>query len=334
VNLFTQTPFLSSIAKKAAGMPLERQIPAFAPETFRAWFQKRGVRNQGEPHVILWPDTFNNYFFPETAQAAVQVLERLGYTVEVPMKHLCCGRPLYDYGFLDRARKYLTTILDALEPAIAAGTPVVVLEPSCCSVFRDELHGLMPDSARAHHLKQSTFLLSEFLQRKVPDYRPPQLKRKAIVQAHCHHKAIMRLNEEEALMSNMGLDFEVLKSGCCGMAGSFGFEKSKYGVSLAVGEHGVLPAARHAGLSTIIMADGFSCREQISQQTGRHALHLADVLQLAQRDGIHGASWIYPEQDFVAQRKAGLRRARRRAIGLLAGAVVGGLLLAMLAKKL
>jgi FAD/FMN-containing dehydrogenase/Fe-S oxidoreductase len=325
VNLFTQLPVLRTIAKQAAGMPLGRQIPAFAPETFKSWFRKRVPRNQGKPGVLLWADTFNNYFFPETAQAAVEVLENLGYQVSVPMQHLCCGRPLYDYGFLDRARQYLSTILDTLASEIDAGIPIVVLEPSCCSVFRDELNGLMPESSRAHRLAENTFTLAEFLEKKVKDYEAPQLKRKAIVQGHCHHKAIMRMYNDEAVMKKMGLDFQVLNSGCCGMAGSFGFEKEKYEVSLQCGERSLFPAVRKAGLSSLIMADGFSCREQIKQDTSRNALHLAEVMQMA----LHGddARQMYPEAELVARRTAARRRSMQRALVTTGMLVVSGALL-------
>ena len=326
VNLFTQLPLLRTLAKKAAGMPLQRQIPAFAPETFKSWFAKRKPRNQGQPKVILWADTFNNYFFPETSQSAVEVLEHFGYQVNVPTQHLCCGRPLYDYGFLDRAKQYLETILDTLADEIDAGTPVVVLEPSCCAVFRDELNGLFPDNQRAHRLMENTFVLSEFLEKKVKDYDPPKLKRKAIVQGHCHHKAIMRIYDEEAVMKKMGLDFQVLNTGCCGMAGSFGFEEDKYDVSMKCGERALFPAVRKAGLATLVVADGFSCREQIQQDTPRHAFHLAEVMQMALHES-DGASQMYPEHELVVKRAAGQRRAMERAGIVLAGIVAGGALL-------
>ncbi len=328
VNLFTQLPGLSAVAKKVVGMPAGRQIPAFAAETFKDWFRKRGVRNEGKPKVTLWADTFNNYFFPETAQAAVEVLEHFGYQVRVPMQRLCCGRPLYDYGFLDRAKQYLATILSALASDIDADTPMVVLEPSCCSVFRDELNGLMPESERAHRLMESTFSLSEFLEKKVKDYKPPQLNRKAIVQGHCHHKAIVRLNDEEAVMKKMGLDFQMLNSGCCGMAGSFGFEADKYDLSIKCGERALLPAVRKSGLSTVVLADGFSCKEQIEQDTNRHALHLAEVMALALREGPHGPDGIYPEKSMIQPRLQAQRRSTRRAgaLTIVAGvAVMAGL---------
>jgi FAD/FMN-containing dehydrogenase/Fe-S oxidoreductase len=328
VNLFTQLPGLSTVAKRIAGVPQKRQIPAFAAETFQSWFRKRRVRSNGGQKVVLWADTFNNYFMPETARAAVEVLEQAGCEVEVPDRHLCCGRPLYDYGFLDMARSYLDRNLRALAPHIAAGVPLVVLEPSCCSVFRDEMNELLPESADARRLSENTFTLSEFLEKKLPNYMPPPLYRRAIVQGHCHHKAIMRMKEEKSVMNKMGLDHEVLESGCCGMAGSFGYEQDKYEVSIACGERSLLPEVRKAGLSTIIMADGFSCKEQIAQETNRHALHLAEVLQMSLRNGQNErVPVMYPESESVQARKSAQNRSMARAglvtLGTLAFAAVG-----------
>ena len=327
VNLVTQAPGLRNLAKWAAGMPQEREVPQFAGHTFKSWFKSRKPRKQSSQKVILWADTFNNHFFPETAQAAVEVLEEVGFDVEVPMEHLCCGRPLYDYGFLDLAKQYLQQILDHLEPQIRAGIPMVVLEPSCCSVFRDELHGLMPDSELAQRLMEQTFTFSEFLVRYAQDQELPQLHRKAIVQGHCHHKAIMRMNAEEDVMKKMGLDFELLKSGCCGMAGSFGFEEEKYQVSIDIGERSLLPAVRKAGAATMVLADGFSCREQIAQETPRRALHIAEAMHIAIEEGKHGRSWNYPEQNKVAEHESGIKRARNQALlGVGAAAVTGAAL--------
>ena len=318
VNLVTQTPGLSNLAKLLAGMPQGRHIPAFAPETFQSWFRKRGASRDGKSKVLLWADTFNNYFMPETAQAAVTVLEDAGCEVEVLDQHLCCGRPLYDYGFLDMAKSYLHRNLKALAPYIESETPMVVLEPSCCSVFRDEMHGLLPESSEAQRLAENTFTLSEFLEKKVPGYHPPRLSGRAIVQGHCHHKAVMRFKEERAVLEKTGLDYEVLESGCCGMAGSFGFEKDKYDVSVACGERALLPEVRNTGLSTIVMADGFSCKEQISQQTNRHALHLAEVLEMGLRQAKR--TTIYPERTFVENREAAQKRSIKRA-GMLLSAL-------------
>ena len=271
VNFFTQTPVLRDVAKMLAGIAPERRIPAFAPQTFKQWFQKRGSRNEGQPKVILWPDTFNNHFHPQTAIAAVEVLEAAGYRVEVPQQALCCGRPLYDYGMLNTARRLLRKILDTLRPQMEQGVPVVGLEPSCVAVFRDELIDLFPNDEDAKRLSQQTSLLSEFLEKQAEHYQFPQLHRKAVVHGHCHHKAIMGMKDEEAVLSRLGLDYRALDSGCCGMAGAFGFEKDHYDVSIKVGERALLPTIRNADKDTLIIADGFSCREQIDQSTDRHA---------------------------------------------------------------
>ncbi|MGE5724002.1 MAG: FAD-binding and (Fe-S)-binding domain-containing protein [Acidobacteriota bacterium] len=322
-NLFTQLPVLRSLAKLAVGASQQRQIPAFAPQTFKAWFRKRGIRNQGSERVLLFADTFNNYFKPETAQAAVEVLEGAGYQVVVPQEPLCCGRPLYDYGFLDMAQSYFDQIFRALGPEIEQGTPMVVLEPSCCSVFRDALNGLRPDSPQAHKLMEQTFTLAEFLQKKAPDYQLPKLKRKAVLHGHCHHKAIMRMDCDKELLKKMELDIGEPDSGCCGMAGSFGYEKEKYEISMKAGERVLLPAVRKAGLSTLIMSDGFSCKEQIEQDTNRHALHTAEVLALAQRHGPHGLRNAYPEKELVEPRLQAQKRSMMRA-GVITAAVLAG----------
>jgi FAD/FMN-containing dehydrogenase/Fe-S oxidoreductase len=279
-NFFTQTPGLASVAKALGGIAQQRQMPKFAAQTFTDWFRKRSPANSGKPRVMLWPDTFSNHFQPQIAQAAVEVLEHAGYQVIIPEATLCCGRPLYDFGMLDRARAQLEAILVALKPHIAAGTPVIGLEPSCVSVFRDEMTNLLGANAEAAQLRRQTFMLSEFLVQKA-GYRPPQLQRKAIVHGHCHHKSVLKFDSEQELLKRTGLDFQILDSGCCGMAGSFGFEPEKYEVSVRIGERVLLPAVRAAGPETLIIEDGFSCFLQIEQLAGRKSLHIAEVLRLA-----------------------------------------------------
>jgi FAD/FMN-containing dehydrogenase/Fe-S oxidoreductase len=295
-NFFAQTPVLSNALKWLGGISQNRQLPRFASQTFKQWFRRRGARNQGRPQVQLWPDTFNNYFHPQIAQAAVEVLESAGYEVIVPGPTLCCGRPLYDFGMLDLAKRLLQKIFKTLQRQIAAGIPVVVLEPSCASVFRDEAVSLFPEDLIARRLSRQTYLLAEFLQDRVRGYEPPMLHRKAIVHGHCHQKALMKMTKDEGLCAKMGMDFEILDSGCCGMAGSFGFEASHYDISLAIGELALLPAVRKADKQTIIVADGFSCREQISQTTDRHALHIAQVLQMALPNNEQNLIDDYPER--------------------------------------
>ncbi len=285
-NFLSNAPGSKQLLRKALGLAPERQMPRFAEVSFQRRARKAGVPDcygAGGREVILWADTFNNYYRPETSQAALEVLTQAGFSVRVSQQHLCCGRPLYDFGMLDRAKEYLQRIMRVLGPQIDAGLPIVVLEPSCASVFRDELGNLFAGDARADRLRRQTFLLSEFLEHQAPGYRPPPLSQKVLLHGHCHHKALMKMNDEEALFRKMGSDLETLDSGCCGMAGPFGFERDKFVVSQAVGERVLLPAVRRVGPDTLVVSDGFSCREQIFQATGRQPLHLAEALQMALR---------------------------------------------------
>ncbi|MGE5621981.1 MAG: (Fe-S)-binding protein, partial [Bacillota bacterium] len=280
-NFLTGHAPFSAIAKKILGIAPQRRITRLAQEPFTDWFRKRPGRAQGGRKIILWPDTFNNYFHPDTARAAVEVLEHAGFEVAVPRQHLCCGRPLYEFGMLDRAKRYLEHVLAVLGDEIRAGTPVVGLEPACVSVFRDEMPELLTYNEQAKRLKEKVFLLSEFLDRECDGFPFPQLRRQALVHGHCHHKAVLKMDAEASVLHRLGLDFRMLDSGCCGMAGSFGFMKEKYEVSMKCGERVLLPAVRGAGCSTLIVADGFSCREQILQATDARPQHLAQVLRMA-----------------------------------------------------
>jgi FAD/FMN-containing dehydrogenase/Fe-S oxidoreductase len=298
INYLTQTPGLRNLAKRAAGMSLHRQIPPFAPFTFQHWWSAERPRVRGNgPRVILWPDTFNNHFHPETGIAAARVLARAGFDVDVPTTPICCGRPLFDYGMLDRAKAWLQHVMGTLARDIEAGIPVVGLEPSCVTVFRDELRQLFPDSPNAQRLANQTYVLSELL--SDAGVQPPTLRRRAIVHGHCHHKAVLKMDAEEGLLRRMGLDVTMLDSGCCGMAGSFGFERDHYDVSMRVGDLVLLPAVRAASPDTLIVADGFSCRTQIAQATGRRALHLAEVLDLATDQGLLGPPGEYAERTYL-----------------------------------
>jgi Fe-S oxidoreductase len=156
-----------------------------------------------------------------------------------------------------------------------------MLEPSCAAVFRDELRGLFPHHGTAYRLRQQTLTLSSFLQSQ-ERYEPPKLPgRKVLLHGHCHHKAVLKFSDEEALLRRMGVELKSLDSGCCGMAGPFGFEKAKITVSQALGERVLLPAVRAAEPDTIVVTDGFSCREQIVQNTNREPFHIAEVLRMA-----------------------------------------------------
>ena len=277
VNAIAHAPGISRLVKLAGGVARERELPKFAEQTFTAWLKTHKGRPATYPRVILWPDTFNNFFMPQTAIAATKVLEAAGYRVELPRADLCCGRPLYDYGMLGLAKSFLKRILDVLREDIRAGVPVVGLEPSCVAVFRDEMVNLLAHDLDAKRLAQQTFTLAEFLERR--GWEPPKLRGKALVQRHCHHQAVMGFDSDKAMLEKIGLELEIPDSGCCGMAGSFGYEAGDhYDVSMKCAERMLLPKVREASNETLVIADGFSCREQITQGTGRPTLHLADVL--------------------------------------------------------
>ena len=286
-NFFTHAPIFRHLLGAILELAPQRQFPRFAGVNFRRWAQRSrpGVfektRSSKKQEVLLWVDTLNNYFHPETSRAALELLEHAGFTVKCPEDPLCCGRPLYDFGMLTEAKQYLKKVMDVLGAEIDAGLSIVVLEPSCASVFRDELHNLLPDDTRTNRLRQQVFLLSEFLEKQSPGYEPPKLSAKILLHGHCHHKALMKMNDEESLLRRMGVELECPDAGCCGMAGPFGFERDKFAIAQAIGERVLLPAVRSATPETIVVADGFSCREQIKQSTGRTAKHLADVLHSA-----------------------------------------------------
>jgi FAD/FMN-containing dehydrogenase/Fe-S oxidoreductase len=286
-NIPLATPGLSHAIKAILGVAQQRKLPQFAPRSFQSeWRTGHRERSEGRPaapQVLLWPDTWNNYYRPQSLHAAAQVLQTAGFASEVPQQHVCCGRPLYDFGFLSAAKSYLEKILRDLAPQIDAGLPFVFLEPSCASVFRDELINFFPlgseFAARAQRLSDQTLLLSEFLVRYVPDFEPAQHSgEKIVLHGHCHHKSMMKMTDEVAILRRTGADVQLLDSGCCGMAGPFGFERDKFAVSQTLGERVLLPAVRAAASETILVADGFSCREQIAQNTTRRAVHFAEVI--------------------------------------------------------
>ncbi len=330
-NAVAHSRGLGAFLKRAGGVHPERAIPRFAPRTFRSWFRGRpaSVDTPGRPEVLLWPDTFTNYFHPQAGAATVEVLEAAGYRVLLPSKVLCCGRPLYDYGMLDTAKGLLRDILETLRPHIAAGVPVVGVEPSCLAVFRDELVELFPSDEDAKRLSKQAFTLSEFLVNEAK-WELPKLQGKAIVQHHCHHKSVMGFDAEEKALKSMGLDHEVLDSGCCGMAGSFGFEKEKYEVSMAAGERVLLPAVRKADERTMVIADGFSCQEQIAQATDRRALHLAQVIQMALREKAVPAD-ERPEEH--AEEIGAVKPSRAKRVAIAAGVIGGAVVLRRLIAK-
>jgi FAD/FMN-containing dehydrogenase/Fe-S oxidoreductase len=280
---------MGPVLKWMSHVDARRSLPELAPRPFRRpWEGPRppplvastGAVAGRRPKVILLDDTFHNYFETRPLAAAARVLDRAGFDVELPSRQVCCGRPLISKGLLEEARGYHRSVLDALAPAIDTGIPVVGLEPSCILTFRDELPDLVGDP-RARALATNSFTLEEFLLR-TPDYHPGRLERRAVVHGHCHQKALIGMEPTRLLLQRVeGLEFEILDSGCCGMAGSFGYEEGHYEVSRAAGERVLFPAVRSAP-DDLVVAPGFSCRTQIKDFCdGRRAIHTAELLALA-----------------------------------------------------
>jgi FAD/FMN-containing dehydrogenase/Fe-S oxidoreductase len=277
-NWVSNSP-LGNAAKRLLGADTRRALPRLAPRSFRQWFSSSTRSGQGR-EVLLFPDTFNNFFEPEVAIAAVEVLERAGFRVTIPPKYVCCGRPLYDQGMLDEAKLQLAKVMQVLRPWLERGTPIVGLEPGCILTFRDELPRLYPNDPLAEALTRQSFMFEEFIAREAPDFTPPARSATALLQAHCHHRAIVGMETEIALLQRIeGLKLEVLDSGCCGLAGAFGYAKENYEMSRALAERVLLPAIRNSGPQTLVVADGFSCRSQIRHFCpGTRVRHLAQML--------------------------------------------------------
>jgi FAD/FMN-containing dehydrogenase/Fe-S oxidoreductase len=335
VNFLTHTPPFAQAFKLAAGMTQEREVPEFAPLTLQRWFRQRGrTTNPGGRKVVLFPDTFNNHMHTDVGVAAVEALEAAGWQVLMPEGHVCCGRPLYDYGFLGLAERYLRRSLDQLREWYREGIPIVGLEPSCAAVFKDELGKLLPHDDDAKRLEQSTYHFAEFCREF--DVELPRLERRAFVWGHCHHKATGGIDPELELLEKMGVEVETLQAGCCGLAGSWGFEAGHHDVSMQCGELGLLPKVRELDPETIVVADGFSCKTQIEEgNTGRRALHVAQVLKLAREHGESGPEGPHPERLYYEQRPRPslARRAARVAVVAVAAAGAVGFFSATMRRR-
>jgi len=273
---------LASVAKRLAGIDARRPLPEFAPRTFRQWFgENRSTATGPRGPVLLWVDTFTDHFSPQVGIAAVAVLEAAGFEVRIPDAKLCCGLTWISTGQLDAAKRILGRSVDALAPAVAAGIPVVGLEPSCTAVFRGDAPELLgPATAAGSPVAQvsaGVLTLAELLARHAPDFTVPLDGVQAVAQPHCHQHAVLGWEADAALLKGSGASVSAV-GGCCGLAGNFGVERGHYDVSVAVAETALLPAVRAAGPGAVVLADGFSCRTQLEQLAGRPGTHLAELL--------------------------------------------------------
>jgi FAD/FMN-containing dehydrogenase/Fe-S oxidoreductase len=292
VNALTRPRPLRRLATTLGGVA-DREVPRFAGETLQQWFSRRPApgREAARGTVLLWPDTFTNHFHPRIGRAAVEVLEAAGWAVTLPPEPLCCGLTWISTGQLAVGKRVLRRTVDRLAPHLRGGGLVVGLEPSCTAVFRSDAAELFPTDQDVRRLRRQTLTLAELLAEHSPGYTPPTLRAddhgrvRAISQVHCHQHAVLGADTDRGLLDRAGVDVEQLDSGCCGLAGNFGFEPGHEEVSQACAERVLLPRVRAAADDTLVLADGFSCRTQIHEldSAGREAVHLAEVLAAAHR---------------------------------------------------
>jgi FAD/FMN-containing dehydrogenase/Fe-S oxidoreductase len=292
VNAALRVPVVARITRWAGGMDARRTLPAFARRSVRSSPEARARRassstasSSTRPKVLLWADSFTDNFSPDIARATIRVLDAAGYEVLLPERSVCCGLTWITTGQLEGARKRLTALVDEFAPYVDAGIPIIGIEPSCTAVLRSDLTELLPNSANAVAVAQSTFTLSELLTAPAPmgpaDWQLPLLTGETfVVQPHCHQHAVMGFDADRALLQRTEATVTEI-SGCCGLAGNFGMEKGHYDVSVAVAENGLLPALRNAEPGSTLLADGFSCRTQAAQLANVHGMHLAEVLAAA-----------------------------------------------------
>ncbi|ODU06829.1 MAG: dimethylmenaquinone methyltransferase [Pseudonocardia sp. SCN 72-86] len=281
LNRLMRSP-LAPIAKRLGGIAAEREIPAFTRETFTGWFRSRtplGTGHRGP--VLLWVDSFNNYFSPQVLRAAVAVLEDAGYRVSIPDGTQCCGLTWVTTGQLGVARRIAARAVAAVAPTVEDGARLVSLEPSCAAALRTDVPDLLDGDPRARRVSQATVTLAELLVHHTAGWQAPTVEATSLSQTHCHQHATFGFEADRTVLARMGVSNTVLDSGCCGLAGNFGFERGHYDVSVAAAEEVLLPAVRAAAPHTVVLADGFSCRTQISQGAGRPATHLAELIASA-----------------------------------------------------
>ncbi|MGH3630223.1 MAG: (Fe-S)-binding protein, partial [Sciscionella sp.] len=279
VNRLLAMKPVAALAKLGGGLDRRRELPRFAEVTFRDWFAARSQETDatsGDP-VLIWVDTFTDYFSPEVGIAAVAVLEDAGFSVRLTEREVCCGLTWITTGQLDTARRKLRTSLAAIGPALEEGIPIVGLEPSCTAVFRSDALELLGDTAKVNAAATSMYTLAELLAKFRPDWAPPDLSGTAVIaQPHCHQHAVLGWDADAALLARSGAQVQTL-GGCCGLAGNFGVERGHYDVSVAVANTALLPALR-ADTDAVVLADGFSCRTQLVQLARREGIHLAQLL--------------------------------------------------------
>ena len=283
-NWTLKSDVFRGLLEEHVGIDRRRSLPPLASQTFVQWFKSRGgpaASNGARGEVVLFPDTFTNYNHPELGIAATKVIESLGYRVVLPPVR-CCGRPMLSKGMMDKARANARVNVDRIYAHVQRGAMLVGLEPSCILSFKDDYVDLLGDDPKAKAIANSTLLIEEFFLRAKAEGARPRFRAtpgRVLLHGHCHQKALVGTRPAmEVLRSIPGCEPEEIPSGCCGMAGSFGFETEHYDISLSIGEQVLFPAIRSRSGEFQVVSDGVSCRQQIEHGTGRAARHLVEVL--------------------------------------------------------
>lgn len=290
---------LQKLVMKLGGVETRREMITFANQPLTSWFKKRehgsapdalaGHDPDGRPSVVLWPDSWTNFMSDGPGKAAVDVLEAMGYRVLMPMGNVCCGMTWHSTGQLDALKREVARTLGVMQPLLDAGYPVVGLEPSCTVMLQEEITELLPGDPRAKVLSERTVTLGQFVSNHMDAGGPWPFTRltvhgdhtQAVCQVHCHQKSMLGYDPELKVLEKLGVTVDMVGGGCCGLAGNFGFEPGHLEVSQTLGERELFPKIRAAADGTLVLADGFSCRTQISQGTGAEGMTLAEVLRAA-----------------------------------------------------
>ncbi len=282
VNWTSRADWLRSLGERIVGVTAERELPAFARETFRQWFRKQSWPEQG-PRVVMFADSFNNHHTPPIAEAAARFLRATGHTVELPGPRVCCGRTYLSKGAVHDAQVRALRTVETLFPYAEQGVPIVGLEPSCILTLRDEFLSLLPGEPRAEVVAEAAMTFDEYIARRADDgafddidWSPQGTD--VMLHGHCHQKALIGTRATERALSLPGYRVTSVDAGCCGMAGAFGYESEHVEISKQMGELRLAPAVRATSPDTLIAATGFSCRHQIEDLTQRTAQHPAEIL--------------------------------------------------------
>ncbi|MXW21887.1 MAG: FAD-binding protein [Candidatus Dadabacteria bacterium] len=280
LNRALESPFSRGLLS-LAGISRRRSLPPMAEDTFSGWFRKKKKNPQNGKQVVYFHDTWSEFFYPEIGKAVIGVLESLGFEVLLERQRKCCGRPMLSTGMVEKARENAAHNVNVLSDYARRNIPVVFSEPSCLSAFRDEYADLLPGNESLDTLLPNTHSVCEFVRAQGDNSLDPGKQRRGgiLVHGHCHERSVGNFGKTLSLLNELGYDARTSDAGCCGMAGSFGYEKEHYEVSKAMGECGLFPKIRDLGESERVCVTGISCLEQVSHFTGVVPVHIALLLE-------------------------------------------------------